>query len=61
MTFRRSGSHVATMRIVYDVRFELDGAPFAVPAGNDELLTMESSDTVTVPVLEVQSLVTDLG
>lgn len=61
MTFRRSGSHVATMRILYDIRFELDGAPFAVPAGNDELLTMESSDTVTVPVLEVQSLVTDLG
>lgn len=61
MTFRRAGSHPATMRITYDVRFELDGSPFAVPAGNEEFLTIESSDTVTVPVVEVQSLVTDLG
>lgn len=61
MVFRRAGSHAATMRIVYDIRFELDGSPFAVPAGNEEFLTMESSDSVTVPVIEVQSLVTDLG
>lgn len=61
MTFRRAGEHTATMRITYDVRFELDGAPFSVPGGNTDLLTMESTDSVTVPVIEVQSLVTELG
>lgn len=61
MIFRRAGSHTATMRITYDVRFELDGSPFTVPAGNEEFLTTQSTDTVTVPVIEVQSLVTDLS
>ncbi|WP_313403976.1 hypothetical protein [Aeromicrobium sp.] len=60
MIFRRAGAHTATMRITYDIRFELDGSPFTVPAGNEEFLTMESSDTVSVPVIEVQSLVTEL-
>jgi len=61
LKFRRAGTHTATMRIVYDVRFELDGSPFTVPGGNGDLLTLESTDTVTVPVIEVQSLVTELG
>ncbi|MBC9225008.1 hypothetical protein GL325_01600 [Aeromicrobium sp. 636] len=61
MTFSRAGTHTASMRITYDIRFELDGSPFTVPPGNEQFLTMESTDSVTVPVIEVQSLVTELG
>ena len=58
MVFRRSGTYTATMQIVYTVRFEIGGQPFTVPGGNADLLTMRSSDTVQVPVNEVQSRVT---
>lgn len=61
ITFRRAGSHTATMQIVYDIRFEMNGSPFSVPAASNDLLTMEASDTVTVPVIEVQCVVTDLS
>lgn len=58
MVFRRSGDYTATMQIAYTIRFELGGQPFAVPGGNNDVLSMSSSDTVQVPVREVQSRVT---
>lgn len=58
MTFRRAGDYPAEMRVTYTVRFELGGQPFTVPGGNDDVLTVESTDDVTVPVREVQSRVT---
>lgn len=52
-------SYTARMRLVYDVRFENNGAPLAVgglPA------TLESAwQTVDVPVAEIQSIVTSSG
>lgn len=60
MVFRRSGDFTATMRISYQVRFEMNGSPFDVPAASNDLLTMQSSDTVAVPVREIQSLVTEV-
>lgn len=58
MVFRRAGDYPAEMRITYTVRFELGGQPFAIPGGNDDVLSIESTDNVTVPVREVQSRVT---
>lgn len=61
LVFRRAGDYPAEMQITYGVRFELGGQPFAIPGGNNDLLSIESTDTVTVPVREVQSRVTAAG
>lgn len=61
MTFRRAGQHAATMTITYDIRFEMGGTVISVPTGAQDLTTLTATGTTTVPVLEVQSLVTDLS
>ena len=58
MTFRRAGDHSATMTITYDIRFEMGGRVIPVPAGAQDLLTLTTTATTTVPVREVQSIVT---
>ncbi|RLV56880.1 hypothetical protein D9V41_03665 [Aeromicrobium phragmitis] len=59
--YRRAGDYTATMTVEYSVRFEDGGNLVDVPDALSGLLTASASGTATVPVREVQSLVTDLG
>lgn len=61
MTFRRSGDHGATVTLTYDIRFEMNGNEVDIPSGAADLATLTATGSTTVPVREVQSLVTDLG
>ncbi|GAA3548855.1 hypothetical protein AFL01nite_23180 [Aeromicrobium flavum] len=60
MQFRRAGDHPATMTLTYDIRFEMGGTVIPVPAGAQDLMTLTTTATTTVPVREVQSIVTDV-
>ncbi|SKB02713.1 hypothetical protein [Aeromicrobium choanae] len=60
MMFRRAGNYQATMTITYDIRFEMGGQVIDVPAGAQDLLTISTTATAAVPVLEVQSIVTEV-
>ncbi|MET0468302.1 MAG: hypothetical protein ABWZ87_06145 [Aeromicrobium sp.] len=60
MMFRRAGDYQATMTITYDIRFEMGGRVIDVPAGAQDLLTLSTTATADVPVLEVQSIVTEV-
>lgn len=61
MRFRRAGNYPATLTITYDIRFEMGGSVIDVPTGAADLATLTATSSTTVPVLEVQSIVTDLS
>lgn len=61
LRFTGAGQYEATLTVVYDVRFELNGEPIDLPGGLADLATLTATGQTTVPVLEVQSRVTDLG
>lgn len=60
MKFRRAGTYTATVSIAYDIRFEMNGSVIDVPTGAEDLTSITTSGTTTVPVLEVQSIVTQV-
>jgi hypothetical protein len=60
MRFRRAGDYTATMTITYDIRFEMGGRIIPVPAGAEDLTTLTTTATTTLPVREVQSIVTEV-
>jgi hypothetical protein len=49
-------AYTARARLLYDVRFEMNGAPLALPGAPDSLQSPWA--TVGVPVAEVQSVAT---
>lgn len=59
--YRRSGDYTATVAIVYDVSFQIDGQPIPIASVPAEFRTMTVDNDVDVLVREVQSRVTALG
>lgn len=56
-----SGDHTATVAVVYDVSFQIDGQPIPTASVPTEFRTMTVDHDVDVLVREVQSRVTELG
>lgn len=59
-TYRRGGDFTATMSIVYDIRFEMGGTVLDSSTIPADLRSITVDDSVTVPVREVQSIVTGI-
>lgn len=57
-TYRRSGEYTATLSIVYDIRFEMNGQAIDMAEVPAELRTVTIDDDVPVRVREVQTRVT---